>query len=500
MSLINIKHEVSDPAFYNPLISEQIKKAHQNPDNAEEWLDLGRLYEARLEMTRSFAKKDFSIRWLPHICNFSFFGIIVILYFTSRLLNPVIVISLLSMTTIILVYLWFNIHPPSGIRYFKKAIALNPKLGEAYVYLGLIALRRYQKRKACRYLELAVKLNAGNSNKIERELKSIYEKEFISFYKKRSEKDAEQQQIIDYQMDQVKTLCMQKSNLEKMVAGLNNKLNQARWETGNKTKRLDREMKEHVSMILQDHEKQMSALKLETEAEAKELADRKFAQLTMEIMESRANLEVQSLEAAAQTIEDMVGRSSWQAFSEQTRSFLATAEQVYTVLTQREETPDYSLVGMELCKALEIELNRKLVTPFIGYLNGRESTFLRINQTGQNKGRPSYFTYLAKVVDQANYSDVNFLTLGQCYFSLKQAIEGDYALSEYNNFLDEICGTSDTIIGKAFLGKLKIVTQTYRNAIAHQFPMKKNECDHLRELIFFGNGSLLTTCCKIESD
>ncbi len=493
--MIAIKHEVTDPAFYNPLISKQKKKARRNPGDEREWLDLGRLYEARLEMTRSFVKKHFSIRWLPCIATFLFLASLVLIYFYHHqiflVIKPPLLSTLLFAIGLVLVFMWSARHPLSGTRYFRKAVALDPKLGEAYIYLGLIALRRYQKRKACQYLEAAVKLNAGEKNKIERNLKSIYEKEFFSFFNKKSEKDIEQQQIMDHQLDQIKTLRIRKASLEKMVAGLNDKLDQARWETGHNTKVLGREMKEHVSMIRQDHEKQMAAMKLETGAEAKEQADRKFAQLSMEIMESKASLEVQSLEAAAQTVENMVGPDIWLEFSEQTRSFLATAEQVYAVLTEQEENPDYSLVGMELCKALEVELNRKIVEPFTEYLNGNDSAFLKINKTGKNNGRRSYFTYLARVVDQKNYPEVNFLTLGQCHFALKQAIEGDYTLSAYNDFLDDMNSASGAIIGQAFLGKLKIVTQKYRNTIAHQFPMNREEYENLRALVLEGNGTLL---------
>ncbi len=83
------------------------------------------------------------------------------------------------------------------------------------------------------------------------------------------------------------------------------------------------------------------------------------------------------------------------------------------------------------------------------------------------------------------------LSLGQYHFVLKLALDGDYALSEYANFLGEICGASGGIVGKAFLGKLETVTQRYRNAIAHQSPMNKKECEHLRDLIFAGEGALL---------
>jgi len=63
---------------------------------------------------------------------------------------------------------------PSGRKYYKKAIKLDPQCGDAYMYLGLIALRRYQKRNGCRLLEQAVHLDASNKKKIEHMLKSIY--------------------------------------------------------------------------------------------------------------------------------------------------------------------------------------------------------------------------------------------------------------------------------------------------------------------------------------
>ncbi len=491
MSIINIKHEVSDPVFYDPLISDQKKKARRNPDDAKERLKLGCLYEAKIDMTHYFAKRKFLIRWLLPFTCLCFFAFIAVFYFNPPPLHPGIIAAAFSICALVLVFMGFVRHPPSGIKYFRKAIALDSKCADAYMYLGVIALRRYQKRKACRYLESAVQLNAGNKNKIEQELKSIYEKEFSSFFNKRSEKDIRQQQIIDHQQNQIRLLRSKNANLEKRVESLSSKADQARWETGHEKRLLDREMKAYISMIRQDHEKQITALKQEAEAEAKELDNRNFVRLTTEIMESKAELEVQSFQAAAQLVEGIVGRRSWQAFSEQTRSYLATAEQVYTMLTDQGEDSDYSLVGMELCKALETELNKRLVEPFIGYMNGKKSEFLRINQTGESKGKPTYFTYLARLVDSVNYPQMDSLSLGQYHFVLKLALDGDYALSEYANFLGEICGVSGTIIGKTFLEKLATVTQRYRNTIAHQSPMDKEEYEHLRGLIFVGEGALL---------
>jgi len=163
----------------------------------------------------------------------------------------------LTIAAVVFSYLWFLRYPPSGGKYFRKAIDLDPKCADAYMYLGLIALRRYQKRRACRYLEQAIRLNASNKNKIERELRSIYEEEFISFFKKRSEKEIRQQETIDYHLDQIRLLRSKNANLEKRVESLSARVGQARWETGHKSKLLDKEMKNQIATILQDYEKRL---------------------------------------------------------------------------------------------------------------------------------------------------------------------------------------------------------------------------------------------------
>ncbi len=374
------KYEVSDPAFYDSLIAEQKKRVRQHFQDAEKWLELGRLRESKIEMTNNFARRQFFIRYFLLIFVLCLLGLIVSYHFiVSQFPNNLWVSGLISavylFATLVLIQLWFLRYPPSGSKYFKKTIQLEPQCGDAYMYLGLIALRRYQKRKACRYLELAVQLSVSNKNKIDQELKSIYEKEFSSFFNKKSEKDIRQQSIIDKQLEQIRLLSSKNANLEKRVESLSSKADQTRWETGHEKRLLDREMKAHISAIRKDYECQIAVLKEEAKEGANELAARDFVRLTTEIMESKASLEVQSLEAAAQTVEDMMGKDSLQAFSKQTHSYLATAEQVYTVLSEQEENPDYSLVGMELCKALETELNKRLVEQFIGYMNGKNQNF-----------------------------------------------------------------------------------------------------------------------------
>ena len=152
---------------------------------------------------------------------------------------------------------------------------------------------------------------------------------------------------------------------------------------------------------------------------------------------------------------------------------------------------------MELCKALETEINRSLIEPFPEFLNGNDEEFLIINEIGAAKGKPLYFTYLAKVVDMENFPGITSLTLGQYHFVLKKTLDQDYALREYGDFLEWVAHSSKTVIGKTFLKKLEIVTKRYRNAIVHGSPMTRKECYHLRKLIFAGRNSLLGTCTRV---
>jgi hypothetical protein len=366
------------------------------------------------------------------------------------------------------------------------------------MFLGLIALRRYQKRKGRCLLEQAVRLGINNG-KIERELKSIYAKEFMAFFKKRNEIEVKQQKIIASQKEQIRQLSTKAATLERLTQSLNQRVGQAKWESNKKAKLLNKGMRDQIAVIQREHEDQIAALKQAQESrdDAKELGERDFVRLTTEVMEAKAALEVRSLKESAKAVEDMMGTHLWQALSDQTRTYMATAEQVHTVLSEQEENPDYSLVGMELCKALETEINRMLVEPFVQSLNGNQTAFLKVNKTGESNGKPIYFTYLARVVDHENYPEMTSLTLGQCHFILKRALDKEYALKEYSDFLAKVCSSSGAIIGKGFLRKLKTVTKTYRNTIAHGSPMNRKQYDHLRRLVFAEKEALLTECCRL---
>jgi hypothetical protein len=497
------KYTVSDPAFYGPLIAEQKKHVRRNPKNAEEWVKLGSLHESRLKMTNDFARHVFVIRYfLPILTTLALFMITAVIYlipdpsgFSSQtyVLSSIPIIFLMISFS----YLFTLRYPPSGAKHFKKALKSDPKCADAYMFLGLIWLRRYQKKKAFRFMEHAASLGGGNGKKIERELKSIYAKEFIIFFEEQAEKVKNQQDTINKQKALIKQLQSEKVQLESKVDHFSARVNQAKWETDRTAKLMGREIESKISAIHQEHDEKIVELKEEMIQDAKELNAQNFVRLTTEILELKTGLEKQSFQASFIKAENIMGKYCWQALSDQTRLYLATAEQVWSVLVEEEEKPDFSLVGMELCKALETEINRRLVNPFVGHLNDKKDEFLKINRTGNDQSRPLYFTYLAKVVDHAYYPEITSLTLGQYLFILEHTLNGDFALNHYGDFLNEINKGSENVMGKEFLSKLKTVVKRYRNIITHHSPMDEPQMHHLRELIFADENSLLQICSKI---
>jgi len=497
------KHPVSDPAHYDSLISDQIKRARQDPENAEEWLKSGRLCEARIEMIRNYARRVPAARYfaLIYLALILLSIVITTRFFPNLVLFPVPYIVSLTICTIFLVFmlvrLWFLRYPPSGRKYFKKAVRIDPYCAEGHMQLGLIALRKHQKRRGCRRLEKALQLN-GDNRQIERELKSIYEKEFVSFFNRKSHGMIGQEKIITRQFEEIKMLRSRVASLEALKGRLSERANQAKWKTGHTEKRLNKEMAARITAIKRNHEAEIGAIRSKGSVEEeKELAQRDFMRLTTEIVEAKAETESRSLHQASEGIREIMGAYMWTSLLEHTRTYLATAEHTFQLLTGNRDEPDFSLVGMELCKALETEINRALIEPFPEYLNGNGEEFLIINEIGAAKGKPLYFTYLAKVVDMENFPGITSLTLGQYHFVLKKTLNQDYALREYGDFLERITQSSKTVIGKSFLNKLETVTKRYRNAIAHGSPMTRKEYFHLRKLIFAGENSLLETCTRV---
>ncbi len=498
------KYEVSGPAYYDPLIAKQKRHVRQNPKDVQAWLELGRLHEAKIDMTNYFAKRNFLIRhFLPMYVLLISGGIVTLSISISSLprlswQSVGLIFIVIIVAVVFSTRLWLLRCPASGSKYFKKAIGLGPDCGEAYMHLGLIALRRYKKHKGCRLLEQAIRLGINN-NRVERELKSLYEKEFVAFFNQRTDREIRQQETIDSQQEEIRNLHSVVASLQGRTESLCARADQAKWDANHKTKSLAKEMKDRIAGIRQGYEEQIANLRQskESQEQGKELAERDFVRLTTEIMEAKAELAGPSVAEAARTVEGILGSRLWKTLSEHTRLYIATAEHIYAMFNEREEKADYSLVGMELCKALETEINRSLVQPFVEHLNGNKQDFLKLNHIGEKNGKPLYFNYLARTIDREHYPEVTSLTLGQYHFLLKRTLQGEYALKDYGSFLDKVCSASKPIIGKSFLKRLETVTKRYRNAIAHRSPMNKKEYHHLRELIFAGRKALLKTCCSV---
>ncbi len=290
--------------------------------------------------------------------------------------------------------------------------------------------------------------------------------------------------------------------LKNKNAAVTKKSRKTELEADRSMKQIKNHMTDQVDKIMQDYEKQISDLEdaMEAEEEKRETAMISFSYLTMEIMEAKSVDEKKSFQYFAKRVENIMTTPIWEKLSDQAKSCLTTAEHAFSMLDIKSEETDFSLIGMEICKALETETNKVLVRPFVNKMNGCSEEFLRVNQTGTQKGKPTYYTYLAKVVDNVNYPEIKNLTLGQYLFVLKKTLEGEYALDEYGDFLDKVSETSGIGAWRIILQKMKVVTNEYRNSIVHHSHMNIDQCLHLRELIFTGKHSLLTNCCKISSN
>jgi tetratricopeptide (TPR) repeat protein len=499
MTLKNTKFEVDDPGFYDSLISSQKKKLKRDKKNPLEWLELGRLQFEKKELTDIFVKKSIWIRWLPIITY------VLIVLFLSMYINffySTLPLLTLFFASIILVFSTLLIkrtrHPQSGKMYFKKALDLDPKNGKAYVYLGLIALNQFQKQKACRYFEKALELGAGS--KIERKLKTIYQKEFYEHFKQRSEREKQLYKSIEPLKKQNALLEQKLSDLENKNISFSKKITSTKARTTQELKKTKSKMAQKLSEIQSDYEQQLAALEhaMEEEQSQKEAAQKKNINLSLEVFEAKTMAKKESFHQCGEKVKSSFGDKNWLWLSKSSRSFITTAEQAFSMLDKESNETDFSLIGMELCKALETEINNKLVQPFSLQLNRQKESFLKINQTGEVKGFPLYYTMLAKVVDDENYPDIKTLTLGQYLFVLKKTLEGEVALDEYGSFLDNLWSVSNVVIGRKFLQKLRVVTQDYRNSIVHNTKMDSVDCQKVRELILYREDALLKTISRIK--
>ncbi len=492
------KYEVTDPGFYGQLILDQKKLVRKNKTSPDELIKLGHLFEKRAAMTKEFVNKKFFFRYSFIITLSVIFGLLFFVNFlapyplTWKLNSIGFLICLL--TTFLM---WKLRYPRSGRSIFKKVLLIDPSNVDAYMQLGLIALRRLQKKKAYYYLEKAHELGGGKT--VEKKIKAIYQNEFLEFFNRKSENEKKLSRTNIHLKTEISILEEKIRNLENKNSIVSKKEKNIKIKMGQTIRQTKTYMDNQISKIQTDYEKQIADLEqaMEIEEAKKEAVQKKNINLNLKILESKAKAKKPSFDQAAKAVERIMGEDPWNSLSKLSRSYLATAEHAFSLLDKNSVDTDFSLVGMELCKTLETEINLKLVTPFIDKSHGNTS-FLKMNRTGVKKDQPIYYTMLAKVADNENYPEIKTLTLGQYLFVLKKTLEGEMALDDYGLFLDDIQESSKIIIGRKFSQKLKIVTQRYRNSIVHYTHMNHQQCQNLRELVFARKDSLLMDTCKIN--
>ena len=494
------ENDLSDPSYFNPIIARQKKFLKINSDDPKEWVKLGGLYEDRASMVDRIIRRSFILRAICIPTFLIFFFCTLFLYKISphnflMIDNPLILISLLLIMALTLVGVFLLRNPRSGSSFFKKAIVLDQKCGEAYMHLGFIALRRYQKRKAYCLLEHALELQVDDK-RLKKSLKTLYEGEFIKFFNAQRDGDKKKQEAFDSQQEQIKKLQseihLHKTNIDILKSKTKQTLCNVKRDVKFKSKELDNQIfavKKNYQEKIVKIEKEKAELKRENEVDPVI-----FVNLSDELFESELKIEQLSFQQTVENIKNTVELDLWQSLSRQTKFYVVTAEQTFSIFSKSDDIKDFSLIGLEYCKALELEINKKFTAPFSEYIKERKEQFLKIDQTGERNNKPKYSSYLSMVVDEKNYPSINSLTLGQFHFALKQSLKNSYNLQEFRQFIDGLFSDRFKATPFLFSEKLGVVVKRYRNVIAHLSSMNRVECGHLRELIFFGNDSLLRIC------
>jgi hypothetical protein len=284
--------------------------------------------------------------------------------------------------------------------------------------------------------------------------------------------------------------------LETNIAIIKTKVRQTRSKANQQVKIKSREMDCRISEYKQSYEEKVTEIEKEKTALAEEMDSDPviYVNLNDELFESNLRMEHLSFHQVVEDVKSTFELELWRSLCRQTKYYLVTAEQTFFIFSKSDEIKDYSLIGQEWCKALDLEINKRLVIPFVDYIKGDKEEFLRLHRTGKRKNKPKYFSYLSRVVDDENYPEINALTLGQFHFALKESLKYEYSFKQFRQFIEEVFSDQKTMIPQLLLEKLCIVVNRYRNAIAHQSSMNKKEYQHLRELIFFGKESLLRIC------
>ncbi|HID20759.1 MAG TPA: hypothetical protein EYP28_07505 [Methanophagales archaeon] len=178
-----------------------------------------------------------------------------------------------------------------------------------------------------------------------------------------------------------------------------------------------------------------------------------------------------ALQRKAEAIEflQLALKDCWQELEESTRDFLTTGESVFRAFRTVKEV-DFAAPAVEFAKALEVELNTKLINRFRSYSKKRGDFFQIIQRKDGSR---------SKLLSRKE------LTLGQIRYELKEVTSNPATV--YVKFREYLKQESDTpdfwLDGDKFPKTLQTITQRYRNGAAHTAKMTLELFEEWRNLL-----------------
>lgn len=378
-----------------------------------------------------------------------------------------------------------------ALNMYDRLIKIEPK--NVGFYIGKIGLL-FQKenfKEASKTLKQAFRVEPDNIT-----LNTM--REYIqrhSTNKSKSLKDEmeEIEQILSKQREKnrerIESLCIEIERLKKEKKRLKEEVTSMSVRTENMVKKI-----KEIKYKYKKHKKIISKLKREKER------DERLEKLALEAIDSAHRIVEAHVKGAEEELNKVeaeivkkIKKINWEMLTKDTRHFLLTAEFLYSLSRQQEI--DFGLISVELSKAIEVEVNNKLVNQFCRYLkkNGKEEQFTKENLKKTSNGKPIYYTKLAYLVDDTNYPEIKNLSLGQIKILLEDSIKGYIGTNVFKEFIKTHLNKPDYFLNpKCFPKILETISTKYRNPFAHSNSLNIEALESFRSELFQGfNGGII---------
>jgi tetratricopeptide (TPR) repeat protein len=429
-----------------------------NPDNAYAHFELGNYYYR--------AKKN--VKAIEHLRK-------------SSSIDPQFIHPLLRLLEIYEIKRWKN----KSIEIYDKLINAEPNRIEHYAGKTALLLKMGNFKEASRTLKKAFELAPNNTtlkamNKYikkhrQYKAKSVEEelKEIEGILIKQKEKNKRRIESLNAEVERLKK---EKRRLKKEVSSLSSK---------------SEDLVKRLKGIKHRYKKQMKEILLLKNKEEKEKrleeANLKVIECAHQVVKEQVKAEKEDLKKVELKLKNKIGIKEWNTLTKDSRHFFVTAEFLYSLGKQKEI--DFGLISVELSKAIEVELNDKLINQFCRYLktNGKEEQFMKENLKKTCNGKPKYYTNLAYLVDNKNYPDIKNLSLGQIKNLLEDAIKGYIGTSTFRVFIESHLSIPEYFLSKRRFPKvLEIISTKYRNPFAHSKSLDINAFELFHSELFQG--------------